>query len=358
MKVYIYEYINNDFLFLPVNGLPISIELTEESINPIFAISFLIANKLGIPNSPDLTNQFSNPSIQRILQHVTYFTFYISDSAYVPYKGINATQQFSENPPSDLLLERFTLSESFPISDSCEFSAHKNPDFMILHFQDFSPYFGLTEALYGGFFIKSCEKWNHYHIPKGQFPSTEALASVKGIVLTGSRHCTYDENLLWIGDAIEVLRKARTNNTRLVGICFGHQLLAKAFGGKTGENPTQEFVYKHEICTGRNRERFRIMQSHRDCVTQLPEGAEDLFMSESCRYEVIRIGDKVLSTQGHPEFTTYLVKNFLSKRRRDMGFSTQQVYERIISECEDESDSLRILQTLNNFLRNGIILFG
>ena len=243
MKVYIYERINNSFLFLSVNGLPISIDLTAESINPIIAISLLISERLRISHSSDLTVLFSNPSIQRILQHVTYFTFFTSDSAYVPFKGILADQELPENSPSDLLLERYILSESFVISDSCEFSAHKSPDFMIFHFQDFSPYAGLAEALYGGFFIKSCEKWNHYHIPKGQFPTPEALASAKGVLLTGSRHSSYNESLLWIADTIEILRQARVNNTRLIGICFGHQLLARTFGGKTSNNPGNDYLY-------------------------------------------------------------------------------------------------------------------
>lgn len=359
MKAVLYELVNEDLLVRVVDGEIPEVQVTAESINAFLAVSLLIAKLLNI-ESTDLESFFLSPEAKSIMKQVTYSAFYHSNSIYVPYSGLNARQAASENDPKELMLERFRLVEGLAFTEFTEFtefSIYKNPDFLLFHCMDYSPWSGISEILYGGFFVQGSEKWNHYYYSRGQIPSPEALASAKGILITGSRHCSFDKSLLWIDPMGELMREFKESGKRIVGICFGHQFLAKTFGGETAKNPGGNYMYKQENCRGKGRS-LSIMESHGDCISRLPEKAVCLYSSESCEFEVVSIEDKVLSTQGHPEFTPYFVKNFHSKIAVSRGILSPEFFERIQNNFYSESDSLSIIETLNNFLKLGIINFN
>lgn len=85
---------------------------------------------------------------------------------------------------------------------------------------------------------------------KGEFPSVEDVENGRfdAIFIGGSRYSAYDDSP-WIMRLRNELIPAyyASKKVKLIGICFGHQLLAQALGGRVGKNPSQRFVLKVEV---------------------------------------------------------------------------------------------------------------
>jgi GMP synthase-like glutamine amidotransferase len=153
------------------------------------------------------------------------------------------------------------------------------------------------------------EVWDVYDVENGIFP--QDLSAHDGFVITGSRHSVY-ENRPWIEQLLELVREIHRRAIRLVGVCFGHQAIALALGGKVELNPKGWDIGLIELSLTEAASGLRsfrevssptgILASHMDTVTRLPEGAVHLAFSRRTEYEMYTHGDSILSLQGHPEY--------------------------------------------------------
>ena len=126
-------------------------------------------------------------------------------------------------------------------------------------------------------------------------------------LITGSRHSAYDD-LPWIAPLGTFVRDLVDAEVAVVGVCFGHQLIAHHLGGEVGRAAAGWGVGVHEARVVTERpwmtppvERFRLIVSHQDQVTSLPEGAELLATSDHAPVAAFELGS-ALGIQGHPEF--------------------------------------------------------
>lgn len=141
-----------------------------------------------------------------------------------------------------------------------------------------------------------------------------------GIIATGSPASTYDGDG-WIAHSEEFLRRAADHNVPIYGVCFGHQLVAQAFGGKVEKCPrgwelgtvtlslTPEG--QSDPLFSRIPASFPAQMSHGDVVTSLPSGAVALAQNDHWPYQAFRLGDRIWGTQFHPEFTPAIVENLI-----------------------------------------------
>ncbi len=141
-------------------------------------------------------------------------------------------------------------------------------------------------------------------------------------IITGSPRSVYDE-LDWMLDMEEKIRNAQHHNKPVLGICFGHQLIAKSFGGRVELNPKgwELGVYPIELTERGLRSRLlsgfknhsAVYESHGDCVTVLPENAVELAFNNKGN-QAFTIHGNMHGVQFHPEFTWDIIKKYVSVR--------------------------------------------
>ncbi|WP_297728079.1 type 1 glutamine amidotransferase [Limnohabitans sp. Rim8] len=129
-----------------------------------------------------------------------------------------------------------------------------------------------------------------------------------GYVITGSPASVNDDSLPWVRQLLDFIRAVHAARQPLVGLCFGHQAVARALGGLVARNaagwglgtaPTHWHVQRlwmtpHQATT-------TLMAAHNEQVTRMPEGAECLGGSDFCPIGSMQIGQHIWTTQFHPE---------------------------------------------------------
>ncbi|MBS1790430.1 MAG: amidotransferase [Acidobacteria bacterium] len=162
-----------------------------------------------------------------------------------------------------------------------------------------------------------------FDVCNGEFPAS--ADACEAFVCTGSRFSAYD-SATWIRELKGFLRQLREADKPFVGICFGHQMLAEALGGKV-ENAPQGWgigihslnVIKRENWMQPERAACGIQYSHRDQVVRLPENGVVLGESDHCPVAMFRVGKTMLGIQGHPEFPAAYVEALVRGRTELIG---------------------------------------
>ena len=175
-----------------------------------------------------------------------------------------------------------------------------------------------------------------------------------GWLISGSRHSVNDP-FPWIAELEDFVKQLYLDGQKTVGICFGHQLMAKALGGNVIESEKGWGVglSKNTIvqpCDWMQPElsTLNILVSHKEQVERLPDVATVVAASEFCPYYMLTFGNHFLSIQGHPEFTpAYSVA--LIKNRQSV--IPQAVAQKGIESVEQRIDSAIAAQWILNFLR-------
>ena len=146
-------------------------------------------------------------------------------------------------------------------------------------------------------------------------------------VITGSRHSVYDD-LPWIAELAAFAESALDAGRPVVGICFGHQLMAHFFGGRAAKASGWAVgVHASELLVDEpwlspHADGFNLLSSHKDQVTELPPGARLIATNDFCPLAGFTHGDLVLTFQGHPEFRKGYSKDLMNMRRDLLGEET------------------------------------
>lgn len=158
-----------------------------------------------------------------------------------------------------------------------------------------------------------------YPVLDAVFPASPA--DEDGWIVTGSRHGVY-EDLPWMRTLKDFLRRSVADGVPVVGICFGHQILADAMGGRVEKSDRGWGVGVHRyqvrqplpFMAGAAPE-FAIQAMHQDQVVELPPGAAVIAGSDFCPYGALAYGTKALSFQGHPEFEAAFSEELIRTRK-------------------------------------------
>jgi len=167
-----------------------------------------------------------------------------------------------------------------------------------------------------------------YDVEHLQYPKT--LDECDGYVITGSKKSVYDDEP-WIHRLRQFVLDLHQAKIRLVGICFGHQIVATALGGDTQPAAVGWGVgiHRSELVASKEfmqppLDSIAAIVSHKDQVTRLPEGAELLAGSEFCPNAMYQVQDHILTFQGHPEFCKSYSKALMDMRQDILGSEKYQ----------------------------------
>lgn len=183
---------------------------------------------------------------------------------------------------------------------------------------DLEARFGRYDAMFArllgpGFAIRS------YDVPAGELPPSPGAHPA--FLITGSAAGVY-EPLPWIAPLLEFLRRAK-GQAKLVGICFGHQAMAEALGGRVEKSERgwavglqdYEIVARPPWMGADPPERIAVPVSHQDRVTIAPPGARVLAHSGFSPFGMLGWDDDALSMQFHPEFEPAYARALIEHRR-------------------------------------------
>ena len=172
-------------------------------------------------------------------------------------------------------------------------------------------------------------------------------------VITGSRKSVYDDEP-WIADLATFVEKALDAGRKVIGICFGHQLIAHFFGGETRPAPGWAVgVHESRILVEApwldpKLDRFALLSSHKDQVAGMPKGAELFASNEFCPIAGFVWGDNVLTFQGHPEFRKSYSRDLMDMRRELLG---EQSYQAGVASLAMETHAAIVGRWILNFCR-------
>lgn len=183
-------------------------------------------------------------------------------------------------------------------------------------------YFEVFVGMLGG----EGEIWDVFRVAAGDFPADNDLAAYEGFVITGSCNDAHG-NDIWILKLLSLIKKLDSMHKKLLGICFGHQILARALGGKTGRatNGWEIGITNVNFYPSKLPSNFQmpyllpVIECHRDEVLELPPCAEVIAWSEKTGIEMFRCEDHIMGIQGHPEYTKDILMNLIRRlQQRDL----------------------------------------
>lgn len=182
------------------------------------------------------------------------------------------------------------------------------------------------------------------------YPAPDAFA---GYLITGSRASVYDDEP-WIAALARYLERVLEADRKIVGICFGHQLMAHFFGGETvaARQGWAVGVQEHRAITREAwmdppGERLNLLSSHKDQVSRMPDGARLIATSDFCPVSGFVMGNQVMTLQGHPEFLPDYSRDLMEMRRELLG---KETFAKGIASLDKETDENKAAHWILNFL--------
>ncbi|NJM83250.1 MAG: type 1 glutamine amidotransferase [Tabrizicola sp.] len=151
--------------------------------------------------------------------------------------------------------------------------------------------------------------FRRYRVETMDFPAS--VTDCDGWLITGSRHGAYEDHA-FIPPLEEFVRKAYAAHVPVVGICFGHQIIAQAMGGKVERHPGGWSVGATDYDFGG--QKITLNAWHRDQVKKAPEGAEVVATNEFCENAALLYDDRMFTVQAHPEFRPEFVDGLMRTR--------------------------------------------
>ncbi len=149
-----------------------------------------------------------------------------------------------------------------------------------------------------------------------------------GVVITGSARSLVAPEP-WMDDAADLVRRAHAAGVPVLGVCFGHQLIGHAFGGRVRRNPAGWEVGTHAVTTteaGARDPLFRGLPrtfsanfTHEDDIDPATMAGVPLATNDRTPLQSVAVGEATRGVQFHPEITGAILAGYLEARRHILG---------------------------------------
>lgn len=160
-----------------------------------------------------------------------------------------------------------------------------------------------------------------FDVVRGEYP--DDLHECDGYIITGSKVSAYDD-IGWVKELEDFIRLLHKEKVALVGVCFGHQLIAQALNGKVKKVGWTVGTHNYNFIENSNKkfklpDSLRLIHSHQDQVVQLPDNAVLIASTETVPNAFFLVDNHIMSIQGHPEFTPEYALDVAQTRKDILG---------------------------------------
>ncbi len=162
-----------------------------------------------------------------------------------------------------------------------------------------------------------------YNVDIMEFPTS--ASDCDGWLISGSKHGVYEDHA-YIPVLEDLVREANAAHIPMVGVCFGHQIIAQALGGRVEKFKGGWAVGRVEYRTD-DGGTLTLNAWHQDQVMTPPKGARTTARSDFCAHAALVYPNGIWTMQPHPEFDNELIRVFLQVRGRAAGVPEHQLEE-------------------------------
>jgi GMP synthase-like glutamine amidotransferase len=191
-----------------------------------------------------------------------------------------------------------------------------------------------------------------YEVSNGDFPESPEVCDA--FLVPGSIKGVYDSDP-WIGELLDFVKRIYQAQRKLVGICFGHQVIAHALGGHASKSEKGWGLGLKEFSITKKKswmvpilDNCKLYFTHQDQVMILPSRAELLGTSDFCSNNIYCIGNRVLGIQGHPEYTLKRMYKILELLKEQVPVEIQKIALNSLNNSQPDSEI--IAQWIFNFI--------
>lgn len=185
--------------------------------------------------------------------------------------------------------------------------------------------------------------FTHWDVVDMDFP--ESVQDMDGWLITGSKHGVYEDHA-FIPPLEIFIRDAVAADVPIVGVCFGHQIIAQALGGRVEKFAGGWGVGRTEYDWGG--ETLALNAWHQDQVVEAPKGATRLASTEFCRNAALVYGKTAFSVQPHPEFESDFVEGLATYRAP--GVVPDEQIAQVRAQLDQPNDNARLADMIARFL--------
>lgn len=212
------------------------------------------------------------------------------------------------------------------------------------------------EWMFTSLFNKVCGDvtYKTYEVYNDQLPQTFSESDI--YLITGANVSAYDD-IPWVQHLKDWVVEAAKKRVKLAGICFGHQIIAEALGGKVkrasvgwGVGVREAKVVDEMLAASFPNAKMRLLYNHHDQVVKLPKNATLVATSDFCVNEAFRIGRNIIAFQGHPEFSEQYESHLLTDFPDD-GESQELKQQALLSMSKDEPQNALVANVVLKFLQ-------
>ncbi len=195
-----------------------------------------------------------------------------------------------------------------------------------------------------------------FDVCNGHFPTS--VNECDAYLCTGSKYSVYDD-IDWIKELQRFVQELYACEKVYVGVCFGHQMLGEALGGKVEKASVGWCVGAHDFQVTQPEKwmipfqsAYSLLMMCQDQIITLPPDSTVLASTSGCPVSMVRVGPRMLGLQAHPEFPVAYERALLEDRIGRIGVEKVGIG---VESLALPLDTERVGEWIGNFMRGSLV---